>query len=136
MFDVLKALFPGQPIRRDADFFSDLGGHSLFAARLASALRALPGYAHVTVRDIYQHRKIAAIAVAIASSQTAAQPAAARPRAVQRISAWRRWRCGAAQAVMVERELHGERDEAHERQEFATTRRHPPDARPPGRASL
>jgi non-ribosomal peptide synthetase-like protein len=101
MFDVLKTLFPGQPIRRDADFFSDLGGHSLFAARLASALRALPGYAHVTVRDIYQHRKIAAIAVAIAAAQTAAQPAAARPRAAQRISAWRRWRCGAAQAVMT-----------------------------------
>jgi acyl-CoA synthetase (AMP-forming)/AMP-acid ligase II len=41
----LAKLFPGQPIRRDADFFTDLGGHSFFAARLASAcapIRASP----------------------------------------------------------------------------------------------
>ncbi|MDB5758515.1 MAG: amino acid adenylation protein, partial [Burkholderia sp.] len=99
LFDTLKTLFPGQPLRRDADFFSDLGGHSLFAARLASALRAQPGYAHVTVRDIYQHRKIAAIAEAIAASQPQLRPAAAK--AVPRIAAWRRWTCGAAQAVMT-----------------------------------
>jgi non-ribosomal peptide synthetase-like protein len=101
VFDVLKFLFPGQPLRRDADFFSDLGGHSLFAARLASALRALPGYAHVTVRDIYQHRKLACIAEAIASSQSIEGTAAAAPVATPPIAAWRRWRCGAAQAVMT-----------------------------------
>jgi non-ribosomal peptide synthetase-like protein len=101
LFDVLKTLFPGQALRRDADFFSDLGGHSLFAARLASALRALPGYAHVTVRDVYQNRKIAAIAEAIASSQTSGQPAAAAPRTAPRIAAWRRWTCGAAQAAVT-----------------------------------
>ena len=100
MFDVLKTLFPGQPLRRHADFFSDLGGHSLFAARLASALRAQPGYAQVTVRDIYQHRKIAAIAEAIALSQTDTLPAKAR-QVVQPIPAWRRWTCGAAQAVVT-----------------------------------
>ena len=35
LFAALARLFPGQPIARSADFFSDLGGHSLFAARLA-----------------------------------------------------------------------------------------------------
>ncbi|SMP63717.1 non-ribosomal peptide synthetase terminal domain of unknown function [Noviherbaspirillum suwonense] len=99
LFDVLKTLFPGQPLQRDADFFSDLGGHSLFAARLASALRARPGYAHVTVRDIYQHRKIAAIAEAIAIGQAESQPAA-RPLTPP-ISARRRWTCGAAQAIVT-----------------------------------
>jgi hypothetical protein len=49
---------PGQPICAEADFFTDLGGHSFFAARLASALRADPRFAHVTVRDIYQQRQI------------------------------------------------------------------------------
>ena len=101
MFDALGTLFPGQTIRRDADFFSDLGGHSLFAARLASALRAMPGYAHVTVRDVYQHRVIAAIAEAIASSQMDVLPQAASPKPALRISAWRRWRCGLAQAVVT-----------------------------------
>jgi non-ribosomal peptide synthetase-like protein len=100
LFEALKTLFPGQPLRRDADFFSDLGGHSLFAARLASALRARPGYAHVTVRDIYQHRKIAAIAEAIAGAQAESQPAA-RTTAAPPSAAWRRWTCGAAQALMT-----------------------------------
>jgi hypothetical protein len=42
LFAALATLFPGQPILRTADFFTDLGGHSFFAARLASALRADP----------------------------------------------------------------------------------------------
>jgi non-ribosomal peptide synthetase-like protein len=99
LFDALRVLFPGQTIRGDADFFSDLGGHSLFAARLASALRAMPGYAHVTVRDIYQHRIVASIAAAIAASQPQAAAAPAMWQPAVRIAAWRRWRCGAAQAI-------------------------------------
>ncbi|HEX8884399.1 MAG TPA: Pls/PosA family non-ribosomal peptide synthetase, partial [Noviherbaspirillum sp.] len=99
LFDALRVLFPGQTIRRDADFFSDLGGHSLFAARLASALRAMPGYAHVTVRDIYQHRSVSGIAAAIAESQPQAAAAPATQPPAVRIAAWRRWRCGAAQAI-------------------------------------
>ena len=99
LFAVLAKLFPGQPIRRGADFFSDLGGHSLFAARLASSLRSHPSFAHVAVRDIYQNRTIGRIAEAIAQAPepTSAAPfvAAARP------SAWRRWICGAAQAAAI-----------------------------------
>jgi len=97
LFGALALLFPGQPIRRDADFFSDLGGHSFFAARLASALRADPAYAHVTVRDIYHHRKLGLIAAALADA-----PAAAAAQAD-----WtpppgaRRWRCAVAQAAAV-----------------------------------
>ncbi|HEU4374120.1 MAG TPA: Pls/PosA family non-ribosomal peptide synthetase, partial [Telluria sp.] len=97
LFGALATLFPGQPIRRELDFFSDLGGHSFFAARLASALRTDPAFAHVTVRDIYHHRRIGQIAAALADAPDAAAaqadwtppPAAAR------------WRCGAAQAAAV-----------------------------------
>ncbi|KAF1011782.1 MAG: Dimodular nonribosomal peptide synthase [Pseudomonas fluorescens] len=97
LFAALEKLFPGQPIRRDADFFADLGGHSFFAARLASALRADPRFAHVTVRDIYQHRLIGAIAQVLeeAPGQHAQQADWTPP------SAWRRWRCGMAQAVTL-----------------------------------
>ncbi|GAA5176160.1 non-ribosomal peptide synthetase [Niveibacterium umoris] len=98
LFAALEKLFPGQPIRRDADFFSDLGGHSLFAARLASALRADPRFAGMTVRDIYLHRRIGHIAGVLESMQTAA-PATAI--AWTPPSAWRRWRCGVAQAAAV-----------------------------------
>ncbi len=98
LFAALAKLFPGQPIRRDADFFSDLGGHSLFAARLASALRADTRFAHVTVRDIYENRRIGRIADVLAQAHTATPPVDidwSPP------SAFKRWRCGAAQAVAI-----------------------------------
>ncbi|MET0351002.1 MAG: Pls/PosA family non-ribosomal peptide synthetase, partial [Rhizobacter sp.] len=98
MFAALETLFPGQAIRRDADFFADLGGHSLFAARLASALRADPRFAHATVRDIYTHRTLGAIAQALEAS--AREPADDVP-AWTPPSAWRRWRCGLFQALAV-----------------------------------
>jgi non-ribosomal peptide synthetase-like protein len=97
LFGALATLFPGQPIRREADFFSDLGGHSFFAARLASALRTDPAFAHVTVRDIYHNRKLGLIAAALADA-----PAAAAAQADWTPPpAHRRWLCGAAQAAAV-----------------------------------
>ena len=98
LFAALAKLFPGQPIRRSADFFSDLGGHSLFAARLASALRADARFAHVTVRDIYENRRVGRIADVLAQAHTAAPPVATSWTPP---SAFKRWRCGAAQAVAI-----------------------------------
>ena len=97
LFAVVAKLFPGQAIRRDQDFFTDLGGHSFLAARVASSLRADPAFAHVTVRDIYQHRILGLIASAIAQHGEAAvaEPDWTPP------SAWRRWTCGLAQAAAV-----------------------------------
>ncbi|RMO64864.1 Amino acid adenylation, partial [Pseudomonas syringae pv. aptata] len=97
LFAALSTLFPGMPIRRDADFFTDLGGHSFFAARLASALRANPRFAQVTVRDIYQHRRIGAIAEVLDQApQEMDAPVDWTPP-----SARRRWRCGVAQALAL-----------------------------------
>lgn len=97
LFAELTKLFPGVPIRRDADFFSDLGGHSFFAARLASALRAHPRFAHITVRDIYQQRRLDAIsAVLDLTPEETEAPTEWTPP-----SAWRRWRCGVAQALTL-----------------------------------
>ncbi|KAB8044270.1 Pls/PosA family non-ribosomal peptide synthetase [Janthinobacterium aquaticum] len=97
LFAALAQLFPGQPILRNADFFSDLGGHSFLAARLASTLRADPRYAHMTVRDIYQNRQLGKIALALGETQEAAAPEAdwTPPSSVKR------WVCGAAQAAAV-----------------------------------
>ncbi|KAB8064629.1 Pls/PosA family non-ribosomal peptide synthetase [Janthinobacterium violaceinigrum] len=97
LFAALAALFPGQAILRQLDFFSDLGGHSFLAARLASSLRANPAYAHMTVRDIYQNRQIGKIAAVLNEA-----PALATPEAEWTPpSAWKRWTCGAAQAAAV-----------------------------------
>ncbi len=97
LFAALGKLFPGQPILRHADFFSDLGGHSFFAARLASALRADPRYAHVTVRDIYQQREVGKIAHVLGEAHSAnTQEAEWTPP-----SALKRWTCGLAQAAVM-----------------------------------
>lgn len=98
LFAALATLFPGQPIRRNADFFSDLGGHSLFAARLASALRADARFAHVTVRDIYQNRIIGRIAQVLALAHDVLPPVNTEWSPP---SAFKRWRCGLAQAAVI-----------------------------------
>ena len=98
LFAALGELFPGQPLLRDADFFSDLGGHSFLAARLASKLRLDPRYAHVTVRAIYQNRQLGRIAAVLADAPEGgfvAEPDWTLP------SAARRWRCACAQAAAV-----------------------------------
>lgn len=97
LFDALRRLFPGQPIRREMDFFNDLGGHSLFAARLASALRGDPRFAHITVSDIYRNRAVGKIADVLA----VAPPAAVASAPWTPPPAWRRWLCGLAQAAAV-----------------------------------
>ncbi|HEY8027843.1 MAG TPA: Pls/PosA family non-ribosomal peptide synthetase [Burkholderiaceae bacterium] len=98
LFSALAKLFPGQSIRRSDDFFTDLGGHSFFAARLASALRANPRYAHITVRDIYQRRVIGNIAQALELDQEENQHSDVNWTPP---SALRRWICGVAQAAAI-----------------------------------
>ncbi len=98
LFSALGQLFPGLPITRKADFFNDLGGHSLFAARLASSLRKDPRFTRLTVSDIYQHRTVGGIAEAMQKASLAPTVNVADWTAP---SAWRRWRCGFAQAAML-----------------------------------
>ncbi|MEJ8825047.1 Pls/PosA family non-ribosomal peptide synthetase [Variovorax humicola] len=98
VFAAMSTLFPGFAIRRSSDFFDELGGHSLLAARLATALRADPRFTSITVRDIYNHRTVGAIAAALEASS--AQPAERVPDWTPP-SAWRRWRCGLAQAGAI-----------------------------------
>jgi non-ribosomal peptide synthetase-like protein len=98
LFAELNKLFPGQAIRRAADFFNDLGGHSLFAARLASALRRHPPFAHFTVRDIYQQRSIGRIAEILTETADSTGPAEA---AWTPPSTLKRWLCGAAQGIII-----------------------------------
>ncbi|MBC7548898.1 MAG: amino acid adenylation domain-containing protein, partial [Polaromonas sp.] len=98
LFAALAALFPGQPLRREADFFADLGGHSLFAARLASSLRADARFAHVTVRDIYTQRSVGRIAAGLAQAHSAA---VAVDTTWTPPPTFKRWACGVAQAIAI-----------------------------------
>ncbi|TMA22754.1 MAG: hypothetical protein E6J87_26140 [Deltaproteobacteria bacterium] len=68
----------------DADFFLDLGGHSLAAAQVISELRRDPRTAALTVRDLYELRSIAGLARRAGSVATPApSPPAARASAAQ-----------------------------------------------------
>ena len=99
LFAALAKLFPGQAIRRDADFFADLGGHSLFAARLASTLRQETRFAGFSVRDIYVHRRVGLIADALTATVEVAIDASATEWTPPPAS--RRWLCGIAQACVL-----------------------------------
>ena len=101
LFHALKSMFPDEAIRRDADFFSDLGGHSLFAARLVSQLRADTRLATMTVQDIYKNRRIGKIADSMLAHMQAGCGAQAAFKPSPNNSLWRRVRCGTAQALCL-----------------------------------
>ena len=100
LFDVLRRLFPGQPVLLTADFFNDMGGHSLLAARLVSALRSDARFASITVQDIYRERTVGGIAAVIATRQ-AEQPTAQAAVVLPPIPHFRRVVCGLAQALCL-----------------------------------
>ncbi len=53
-----KRVLPGRAITFEADFFLDLGGHSLIAAQFISIVRENPSFTGITLQDIYQHRTL------------------------------------------------------------------------------
>lgn len=55
-------VFAPLPVSVTDDFFDDLGGHSLRAARAVSRARQLPGLAGLSINDLYTSRTIRALA--------------------------------------------------------------------------
>jgi non-ribosomal peptide synthetase-like protein len=101
LFDTLAKIFPGRALRPEADFFNDLGGHSLLVARLVSLLRGHDRYALLGVQDVYRERRLAGIAQTMARlrKQRPVIPAARPPRAA--VPVWRHRLCGLAQAAVL-----------------------------------
>jgi non-ribosomal peptide synthetase-like protein len=94
----LKALLPGQPIDFDADFFLDLGGHSLIAARFVSLVRKTAGLAGLTLNDVYRLRSLRAMAALLAVQDT---PPPSPVAAFAPPPLLRRFCCGLAQALCL-----------------------------------
>ena len=66
-----QAVFGQENLSVEADFFLDLGGHSLFAAMVISRLRQNPALRHLSIADLYANPTI----------RTLARHIEARPRA-------------------------------------------------------
>ena len=93
-----KAL-PPQAIPFDADFFMDLGGHSLVAARFVSVVRETPRLAGVTLQDIYKHRTLRAIGAHLDGREIVSGPP--RDLSFTPVPLARRFLCGLAQAAVL-----------------------------------
>ncbi|WP_405739750.1 amino acid adenylation domain-containing protein [Streptomyces sp. NBC_01525] len=93
----------GGAISTDDDFFGDLGGHSMTAARLISRMRQDPDLRGLAMGDLYAHptvRDLAAYATATATAPEEPQaPGAPPPPAPLRHSTLRVLACGLAQAA-------------------------------------
>ena len=99
LYAALAKLFPGLALRPEADFFDDLGGHSLLTAHLVSILRADPRYADLGIHDVYRERRLEKIASAMSNLRGHSRQEAPRPRA--RIPWRRRFCCGLGQAAVI-----------------------------------
>lgn len=96
---VWEEVFKRTGISVTDDFFLDLGGHSLFAAVMVSKLRHLPGFAGVSVGDVYQHPTIESLAASRDQAATAAPPPP--PASFLETSRWRHFVCALGQALAI-----------------------------------
>jgi len=85
------------------DFFCDLGGHSLTAARVISRLREQPRMAGLAMGDLYARPTIHSLSDFVerelAAPATGEEPVTDRPAPLRHTSR-RVWACGAAQVVL------------------------------------
>ena len=100
LIDKAKEIFPGQPIRLDDDFFTDMGGHSLLAAQFISKVRKDPMGGFITLNDMYEARTLRGIAaLQVARGALDKTHAEVTKRAHAPLS--RRFWCGLGQAAVM-----------------------------------
>ena len=100
LLEAAQKVFPGQAIPFDADFFMDLGGHSLIAARFVSAVRAHAKYARLTMQEVYARRSLRLMAAGL-DQQAIDQPPQPQSLAFDAPPLLRRFLCGLAQAAVL-----------------------------------
>ncbi|KAF0230412.1 MAG: putative non-ribosomal peptide [Beijerinckiaceae bacterium] len=95
-----KKVLPGRAITFDADFFMDLGGHSLIAAQFISIVRETPLFAGITLQDIYQLRTFRKIG-AMLDERFPKTDAPPPDLSFEPPSFAKRFACGVAQAMAM-----------------------------------
>ncbi len=97
-----KRVFGNQALPFEADFFTDLGGHSLIAARFVSAVRETPALAALTLQDVYSARSLRAMAtLLIGRTGGVGATVIARDLSFAPPPLLRRFLCGLAQAAAM-----------------------------------
>jgi non-ribosomal peptide synthetase-like protein len=99
LLGVIAPLFPGQAVVPSADFFLDMGGHSLLAAQFVSAARLEESLRHMTLGQIYQGRTIRGIGALLDAARRADHQVPLEP--FHRPPALRRFWCGLAQLAVM-----------------------------------
>jgi non-ribosomal peptide synthetase-like protein len=105
--EVWEHFFNIKPISIKDNFFYDLGGHSLFAAKIISELRKNPALRQISILDLYHNPTIEQLAASCA--QRSAQEATYKETIQETFHEfqhkyfnkpqWSYWLCGAAQAI-------------------------------------
>ena len=82
-----------------ADFFYDLGGHSLYAAQVISTLRSIPALSTISILDLYKNPTVKQLAHKFdkAFSECPPNEAYKAPRDKYRASQWNYLLCGIGQ---------------------------------------
>ncbi len=100
LIEKAKEIFPGQPIRLDDDFFTDMGGHSLLAAQFISKVRKDPMGGFITLQDMYDARTLRGVA-ALQVARGALDRVQAEVVKRNHPPLMRRFWCGLAQAAVM-----------------------------------
>lgn len=98
LHDIWSAEFAPQKVSVLDDLFEDLGGHSLKAARLVSAIRRAPGLESVSIQDLYNAPTIRRLAECIDRSEPVNQH---ELHPIVHIAAWKRWLCWTCQTLAL-----------------------------------
>lgn len=93
---VWRTVFGREDISVEADFFTDLGGHSLFAAQVVSKLRQQPDFIGLGIADLYAHATVRSLARQVAENASPL-PEAAPACPVMQHANRRVWTAGLAQ---------------------------------------
>ena len=99
LLEAAKKVLPPQPIPFDADFFTDLGGHSLIAARFLGLVREHRDLSTLTLQDVYAARTLRGMAALL--DERAERRTPGRDLTFAPPPLLRRFLCGAAQAIAL-----------------------------------
>jgi non-ribosomal peptide synthetase-like protein len=94
-------IFAPQPVSVLDDFFEELGGHSLRAARMVSLARRSPELAAVSIQDLYAAPTIRRLAARLDAARAEAPPPAAEEPPFLPVAQWKRTLCVIGQTLAL-----------------------------------